>query len=257
MAAEIITIASLKGGAGKTATAYALAVAAAASGLRTVVLDLDSAGGLTTALTVGRRPVTVADVILHGRPLESALLRHRTGLQLAPADRALADAAISEHRLQSLVEPLRDSSDIVLIDTDPAGSGLLNSIAVADRVVIPTTFDILSLRAAALTIGLAESVQGLGKVGGLSVGNVTRVMTRTEESLFRGLTSSGLAYETVLWTSPDWANIVAGTCDHVPDDVVMQGKLLLREVAVRAPSDGALRYFISLAKGNREAVAAG
>ena len=62
MAAEIITIASLKGGVGKTTTSYALAAAAAASGLRVIAIDLDPTGGLSNALEKAKRATSIVEL---------------------------------------------------------------------------------------------------------------------------------------------------------------------------------------------------
>src|ERR1700692_3088129 len=60
--AEVITIASLKGGVGKTTSSYALCAAAAAGGLKVIAIDLDPTGGLSNALERAKRRVTVIDV---------------------------------------------------------------------------------------------------------------------------------------------------------------------------------------------------
>src|SRR6202158_3627617 len=74
--AEVITIASLKGGVGKTTSSYALCAAAAAGGLKVIAIDLDPTGGLSNALERAKRSVTVIDV-LHGRvSLRDALIDH-------------------------------------------------------------------------------------------------------------------------------------------------------------------------------------
>ena len=96
MPAEVITIASLKGGVGKTTSSYALCAAAAAGGLKVIAIDLDPTGGLSNALERAKRNVTVIDV-LHGRveaegklpfELPSSMDAVRAQLEDVPGDSA-------------------------------------------------------------------------------------------------------------------------------------------------------------------------
>ncbi|HEY4869127.1 MAG TPA: AAA family ATPase [Candidatus Dormibacteraeota bacterium] len=247
MPAEIITIASLKGGANKTITAYALTRAAAAGGLRVIAIDLDPAGGLTTALAIKWRSGTIADVLLGGLPLKAALTQHPSGARLAAAHRSLIDEAVSEKQLDALLGPVRADCDVIVLDTDASEPAVVGPMAVADHIVIPTGLDILSLRAAALTVGLAQQRNILDRIRGIAVANVERPASRTEESLLEGLSKSGLAFETVLWSSPEWAAVLAGGSEDPPAELPAQSKRLLREVALRKTSVDALRQFVGLA----------
>jgi cellulose biosynthesis protein BcsQ len=247
MPAEIITIASLKGGANKTITAYALTRAAAAGGLRVIAIDLDPAGGLTTALAIKWRSGTIADVLLGGLPLTNALTQHPSGARLAAAHRSLIDEAVSEKQLNALLDPVRAECDVIVLDTDTSERAIAGPMAVADHIVIPTGLDILSLRAAALTVGLGQHRNLLDRIRGIAVANVARPASRTEQSLLEGLSKSGLAFETVLWCSPDWDAVLAGGNDNPPAELLAQSKRLLREVATRSTSVDALRQFVGLA----------
>jgi len=248
MPAEIITIASLKGGANKTIAAYALTRAAAAGGLRVIAIDLDPAGGLTTALAIKWRSGTIADVLLGGLPLANALTQHPSGARLAAAHRSLIGEAVSQKQLNALLDPVRAECDVIVLDTDTSEAAVVGPMAVADHIVIPTGLDILSLRAAALTVGLAQHRNLLDRIRGIAVANVERPSSRTEQSLLEGLSKSGLAFETVLWSSPEWDAVVAGTTETPPDALLAQSKRLLREVATRSTSVDALRQFVGLAQ---------
>ena len=249
MPAEIITIASLKGGANKTITAYALTRAAAAGGLRVIAIDLDPAGGLTTALAIKWRSGTIADVLLGGLPLAAALTQHPSGVRLAAAHRSLIDEAVSEKQLNALLGPVRAECDVIVLDTNATEPAIVGPLAVADHIVIPTGLDILSMRAAALTVGLAQRRNVLDHIRGIAVANVERPASRTEQSLLEGLTKSGLAFDTVLWSSPEWAAVVTGASEDPPAELLEQSRMLLREVATRSTSVDALRQFVGLAHG--------
>jgi cellulose biosynthesis protein BcsQ len=249
--AEVITIASLKGGVGKTTCSYALGAAAAAGGLRVVAIDLDPTGGLSNALEKAKRQVTVIDVLHNRVSLKDALIDHPLGIRTVAAHRSLNDEALTAEQLSSMLVEVRDECDIVMLDTHPHEPSLLGPMAVADRIIIPTKLDILSLRAAALTVGLARQLGVLERIRGIAVTDAKRPMSRITESLLNGLTLSGLAFETVLWYSPGWVLATSGRGELPDGELLTQSKMLLREVATRSSPEEALRHFITMAQGRQ------
>jgi cellulose biosynthesis protein BcsQ len=251
MPAEIITIASLKGGVGKTTSSYALAAAAADGGLRVVAIDLDPTGGLSNALEKARRKATIADV-LHGRAdIHDALMDHPLGVKAVASHRSLNEDVPTEDQLRQITSGISSDFDVILLDTHPHEPSLIGPLAVADRIVVPTALDILSLRAAALTVGLAQQLNVLERIRGIVVTNVKRPMSRITESLLNGLTLSGLAFDTVLWYSPGWIMATSGRGELPDEELLRMSKMLLREVAVRPVPEESLRQFISMAQGRR------
>jgi hypothetical protein len=248
---EVITIASLKGGVGKTTTSYALAAAAVAGGLRVIAIDLDPTGGLSNVLEKAKRSVTIADVLRGRVTLAEALIEHPLGIKTVAGHRSLNDEALPAEQLSSILAPVLDSVDMVLLDTHPHEPSLLGPMSVADRIVIPTALDILSLRAAALTVGLADQLGVLERIRGIVVSNAKRPLSRITESLLNGLTLSGLAFETVLWYSSGWVVATSGKGELPDADLLDQTKVLLREVAQRPCPTEALRQFIKMAQGRR------
>ena len=256
MAAEIITIASLKGGVGKTTTSYALAAAAAASGLRVIAIDLDPTGGLSNALEKAKRATSIADV-LHGRvTLREALVDHPLGIKTVPGHRSLNHEPLHEQQLRGIIEPVLEDVDVVLIDTHPHEPSLLGPMSVADRIVIPTALDLLSLRAAALTVGLAEQLGVLERIRGIVVSNAKRPLSHITDSLLNGLIVSGLAFETVLWFSSGWVVATSGKGELPDPQLLDEAKSLLHEVATRPVPAAALRQFIAMAQGRHPAATA-
>jgi chromosome partitioning protein len=249
--AEVITIASLKGGVGKTTSSYALCAAAAAGGLRVIAIDLDPTGGLSNALERAKRNVTVIDV-LHGRvSLRDALIDHPLGIRTVASHRSLNDESPSKEQLEEMLAEVRDDCDIILLDTHPHEPSLVGPMGAADRIVVPTALDILSLRAAALTVGLAQQLEVLDRIRGIVVTNAKRPLSRITDSLLNGLTLSGLAFETVLWYSPGWVVATSGRGELPDQELLTESKMLLREVATRPSPTEALRQFVGMAQGRR------
>ena len=144
---KIITIATQKGGAGKTSSAAAIAQAAAFRGLRSILIDTDaqaSAGliygadtskaGIYELLTGKRASVqhtSAGDIITPGRTIE---------LFKAPND------AAGNRLLYIALQQISGLYDVCCIDTAPGLSAMLiQAIAAADSVLIPAGADSLGL----------------------------------------------------------------------------------------------------------------
>jgi chromosome partitioning protein len=126
--AKVLTVASTKGGAGKTTIVMALAGTLAAEGLRVAVVDADP----------NRAYASWAEAVYEGVPL---------------AVRAEADEA----RLAVAIDELAPSSDLVLIDTAGFGNrAALLAIAAADAVLVPCTPSRADVEQAAKTLQLVE-----------------------------------------------------------------------------------------------------
>ena len=149
--AEVITIASLKGGVGKTTSSYALCAAAAAGGLKVIAIDLDPTGGLSNALSGPNAALPSSTSCMVASRLREALIDHPLGIRTVVSHRSLNDESPSKEQLDEMLTDVRDDCDIILLDTHPHEPSLVGPMGAADRIVIPTALDILSLRAAALT----------------------------------------------------------------------------------------------------------
>ena len=148
--ARIISVASGKGGAGKTNIAVNLAVAFAQAGDRTMLIDCDM--GLANAAILLGMPTawTIGDLLAGRCGLEDLLQRGPSGLSFLPGHSGTGTgstlSAAERARLMEALEPWLSDYDQVVIDT---GGGIeassLALVASADTPLIvltpePTSF---------------------------------------------------------------------------------------------------------------------
>lgn len=132
MVARVITIAQQKGGAGKTTMAAHLAVAWAQGGKRKVaIVDIDPQGSLTQWYNV-----------------RASVLDGATDLTFA---------AISGWRVRSEIDRLKNTHDIIVIDSPPhTDAEARTAIRAADLVVIPLQPSPMDVWATSATIQICK-----------------------------------------------------------------------------------------------------
>ena len=164
-----IALANLKGGAGKSTTATALAVGLARRGRRTLLIDVDPSGNASWTLSGGQgaEPPTLASVLTRRASADDAIRPTSTkGLDLLPADAelggvnvALAQELGRDTRLRSCLEPLDGRYDVVILDTGPTLTTLLvNALTYATEVIVPLDPGIYAV------IGLTEMERVIGEI---------------------------------------------------------------------------------------------
>ena len=143
---KILTIATQKGGTGKTTTAQALAQGLDRKGFSTLVIDLDGQqAGLSSIMGAAASDLNSYEVLRGKCPIEAAIQRTDQGHIIPRGLNAEALAndlkAGREFRLKKALEGLK-GYDFVIIDTPP-GSGVLvdNALTCSDGVIIPTQAD--------------------------------------------------------------------------------------------------------------------
>ncbi|MGW0900864.1 AAA family ATPase, partial [Streptomyces goshikiensis] len=145
---QVVTVTGAKGGVGTTFTAVQFALAAAASGRRTALVDMDlQAGDVGSYLDVRFRR-SIADLAgiqdISPRVLQDAVYDDRTGLALllAPGDGERGEE-VDDRAARHIVSALRSRYELVVIDCGTQVTGA-NAAAVemADVAVLVTTPDV-------------------------------------------------------------------------------------------------------------------
>ena len=168
---RIWAIANQKGGVGKTTTTLALGRGLAALGRRVMLIDLDPHASLTRAFGVPADPPPPGVLDLFGTPPVdlSALQRESSipGLSYVCAQAALATLERRSANqpglglaLQSALARHGQNHDHILLDCPPTlGLLMINALAAADHLVIPTQAEPLALHGLAGMVRTADMVQ--------------------------------------------------------------------------------------------------
>ena len=146
--AQIYTVTNAKGGCGKTTVALNLAVCFARAGYRTLAIDLDQQGNLSSGLGIDLNQLnsTAHRLLINESPeIHRYLIEIRPQLKLLPnsidieADDLLEAKKVNrELLLRRQLKPILPDFDVVLIDTPPAmRAATVNALVVADTVIIP------------------------------------------------------------------------------------------------------------------------
>jgi pilus assembly protein CpaE len=162
---RVLTVASPKGGVGKTTLATNLAVGLAAHG-QTVLVDLDVQFGDVAAALDLNPEYTVGDVVrgsasLDAMALKTFLAEHSSGLYVLAGVRTPAEAeAIRPEHISHLLEQLRHEFRYVVIDTAPGLSDVtLTAFDQASDLVLITSMDVPGVR------GLRKELELLDELG--------------------------------------------------------------------------------------------
>lgn len=164
-----IAIANQKGGVGKTTTAINIATAMAATGWKTLLVDLDPQGNASTGLGIdaARRQCSSYDLLVDQMALRHCVVETSIpGLEVVPATVDLSGAEIELVSVEQRTARLRGAleghrgHDVCFIDCPPSlGLLTLNALSAADTLLVPLQCEFFALEGLSQLLQTVEQVQ--------------------------------------------------------------------------------------------------
>ena len=171
-----IAILNSKGGVGKTTLAVMLAAGFAGAGKKVALVDTDPQGNVAKWFGMAEES-GMYDLLIKERHVAEVLRLVPTAqwwpgetggvLAILPGNARTTTAGVAlavdrapASKLREALEPLRDSVDVVILDTAPTVTELMaNIFLAADWAIIPTETRVLSVNGVIKTMDRIEAVQ--------------------------------------------------------------------------------------------------
>jgi chromosome partitioning protein len=181
----ILAFCNQKGGVGKTTSAVSVGACLADAGARVLLVDLDPQGNASTGVGIARQDVKVGTYeVLGGTDVREAITQASVpnldvlpaSIDLAGAEIELVSAIARESKLKTVLAPVRDVYEYILIDAPPSlGLLTINALCAADAVIIPIQCEYYALEGLGQLLRTIELVRE-GLNARLVVGGVVLTM---------------------------------------------------------------------------------
>jgi flagellar biosynthesis protein FlhG len=239
--AKTITVASGKGGVGKTSLVANMAICLSQLGQRVIVLDADL-GLANIDVVFGVRPThSLIDVINGDKNIDDIMIQGPRGVQIIAGGSGIRELANIEsekfHRLFSQLSFLEDKADYLLIDT---GAGISNSVLSfcqgADQILIVTNTEPTSLTDAYGIIKVLNAQQPHN--------NISILVNRVEEG-----DNGKQVFERLAKVSKDFLNLDVAFMGTLPQDrnmhIAIRQQTPLMVFSPMSPAAKELRRIVS------------
>lgn len=160
--ARVITIASGKGGVGKTTLTANIGIALAMREKKVLLVDADVAmANLSLLLGMQSSPITLHDVLLGESSVKDAIYDGPQGVNLIPSGLSLESyRRVDSERLESVIKSVAENYDYVLLDA-PAGieKNVMSAISAGEELLLvtmpdsPSIADVLKTKIVAQRLG--------------------------------------------------------------------------------------------------------
>ncbi len=173
--ARIISVASQKGGVGKTATVTNMAVGLVSLGYKTAIIDMDAQGHIALSFGIKKTDLkkTIYDVLI-GEVKMKDIKQHKFGVDLYLSNNSLSNLSpkvqinsklfpAPKYLLRKVIGEIKTQYDYILIDTSPSNDiPTVNSLLASTDIIIPVLPEGLSIDGIFETIFLIKDIQEQG-----------------------------------------------------------------------------------------------
>ena len=165
MVGKVIAFSNHKGGVEKTCSAVNVGAGLARAGKKTLLIDIDPQGNLTTALGIQNPERTIYGALRGNHKLEATSAGDRLDVVPADIDLSAAELELSgeagrEYILRELLEEVKPRYDYILIDCPPSlGLLTINALTAAKWLLIPLQAEFLAMKGITKLVEIVDKIR--------------------------------------------------------------------------------------------------